>query len=92
MAGAQDYVLKAPDGNVIFAADSDILVVRGVQTRGGVRYELVFANGQGRIQCIAHDAAGQPLAAEHANMSYGYVAFDGIDPPQIADVACRWRN
>ncbi len=75
-------------GTIAFAADDDILIVRGRDAGGDARFEFL-AEGDARLQCVALDAAGKPLAVATTWADSGFVRFDALDIRSVDRVACR---
>lgn len=73
---------------VPFAADDDILIVRGRQAGADARFEFL-AEGKARLQCVAFSAAGKPLAVENTYAASGFIRFEELDLTLIDQVLCR---
>ncbi len=74
-----------------FEADDSILIVRGRQSGTIARLEFL-AEGDGRIQCVALDAAGKPLAVETTFADLGVILFDDLSVADVANVVCQPRE
>ena len=76
---------------ITFETDENILIVRGRQAGEDARYEFL-ANGEDRLQCIALDSDGNPLAVENTYANSGYIRFDDLTIEAVDEVVCRENN
>jgi hypothetical protein len=73
---------------ITFQHNESVMIVRGRNAGGDAKYEFL-ANGEGRLQCIALDSKGHPIAVENTFRQMGWVRFADIDVVQIDRVFCR---
>jgi len=74
-----------------FQSDDEIMVVRGRQSSGDSKFELLSPK-DGAIQCIAFGHDGKPLAVQSSFAELGFVRFSDINIEMIDRVVCKWRG
>jgi len=75
---------------ITFEADSEILVLRGAESGGQVRFDILGSQ-DGLVLCVAIDDAGEPIATTTGYAELGNVSFRGLRLEEIDRVACRYN-
>ena len=76
---------------ITFAADSEIMVVRGYEPMPGFATFEVLGSDDGSILCVAMDAEGKPLATTTGFVELGSVMFMEMSVSDIDRVSCRYN-
>lgn len=71
-----------------FEAVEGVRFVRCYDAMGAAMCEII-APLDARLQCVALDAEGEPVAASNTFGRMGNVIYPGLDVGLIADVKCR---
>ena len=75
---------------ITFEADSEIMIVRGLQSGDDAKYEIL-GTSDGNILCVALDGDGQAVAVDKSYAELGFVRFNEIDITAIDKVICRYN-
>ena len=76
---------------IIFTADSEILIVRGRQHSSIAIYE-VLGSEDGEIRCVAVGASGEPLAVAVSFVEVGAVMFLDLQVKDVSKVVCKYQG